>query len=191
MAKRGLNKYILVVKDQIDKYTAQRRVKKGKEFLAKRPKKEDWRDVLFTNECHFYWGLEGKPYVIREQSQQYYADYIYYRARRPDLKGCKRFHVWAAVGYNFISLLIFYNAGNSNRKMTTKAYIKQILEPYVIKQKEEGYQFTLEEDNNSGHGIKPPSWRCKYNAFHLKKEKGIDQYGNAKYSPDLAPIETC
>lgn len=43
----------------------------------------------------------------------------------------RRLHFWGAVGYNFKSELIEYDAGNSNGKMNHKTYINYVLEPIV------------------------------------------------------------
>ncbi len=47
-------------------------------------------------------------------------------------KDLKRQHCWAAVGHNFKSDIHFYDmSGNTNGKLTLKAYLKQILKPIV------------------------------------------------------------
>ena len=64
-------------------------------------------------------------------------------------------------------------------------YVDQILEPYVGRWLEEGQNFVLEEDNDSGHG------GCSsQNIIHAwKQEHELQSFFNAPYSPDLAPIE--
>jgi hypothetical protein len=47
---------------------------------------------------------------------------------------------------------VFYDLGNENGKITQKAYIKQILEPYVLPLLKENPDLVLFEDGDSGHG---------------------------------------
>ena len=180
-------KYIAIQKDELPQKIADRRVAFAKKMLQERPNPEDWEDVIFTDESHFSWGPEGKLRVLREQGTRYNPEHIYHRCRKPQKEDIKRFHVWAGVGYNFISPLIFYNSNNSNRKMTQDCYIQQILEPYVKEWLHQGYRFTLEEDNDSGHG----TLTTKNPIFAWKKANNLKWYGNAPYSLDLAIIETC
>ena len=86
---------------------------------------------MFSDECSFGWGPEGKIHVISEKGTRYGPRNLHYRERRPEKDDIKRLHAWAAVGYNFISPLIFYDTGNNDGKMSQKAYIEQILEPFV------------------------------------------------------------
>jgi hypothetical protein len=80
---------------------------------------------------------------------------LYSRAREEDSTAEEvdlsyKLHAWAAVGYNFKSKLIFYDAGNSNGKMNHRTYRDQILEP-IVKDWLLA-DFVLEEDGDSGHG---------------------------------------
>ncbi len=82
--------------------------------------------------------------------------------------------------------MIFYDSGNTNGKMSQKCYVDQILEPHIGRWIDEGYDFTLEEDNDSGHGT-----HTDYNIVaQWKKKRGCSWYANAPYSPDLVIIET-
>jgi hypothetical protein len=70
--------------------------------------------------------------------------------------------------------------------MTQKAYIKQILEPVVKPLLEQGKDFVLFEDGDSGHG---PG---KNNPVRDWKEShGLKHYFNVSGSPDLNIIENC
>ena len=71
--------------------------------------------------------------------------------------------------------------------MSQKVYHDQILEPVVGQWIKYGYQFTLEEDNDSGHGTKSADNPCA----RWKKANGYRIMPNAPYSPDLAIIEAC
>lgn len=64
----------------------------------------------------------------------------------------RRYHCWAAVGWNFKSELVFYGVpGNTTGKMSQCVYIDSILEPVVKPWLEAGEDFVLEEDGDSGH----------------------------------------
>ena len=152
MKNKGIWKHVAVVKDELPEAIARKRRIWARKMLEERPNPEDWEDVLFTDEYHFSWGPEGKLQVIREAGSRYHHQIIHHRKRRPDKNDVKRFHAWAAVGYNFISPLVFYDADNTNGKMSQKCYVDQILEPVVGQWLADGYNFTLEEDNDSGHG---------------------------------------
>ena len=61
------------------------------------------------------------------------------------------------------------------------------MEPYVGRWLEEGHQFVLEEDNDSGHGPKQ-----MWNPVRLWKEAhGLRHFFSCCKSPDLSPIENC
>lgn len=182
---KGISKHIAVTKDEVPPHIARKRVEFAKCMLAQRPNPEDWEDVLFTDECHFSWGPQGKLHVIREQGTRYEPDNIHHRERRPEKDEIKRFHVWAAMGYNFISPLIFYDAGNTNGKMSQRCYVDQILEPHVGKWLRDR-DFVMEEDNDSGHGTKSGS----NIVAQWKKLHNCKWYANSEYSPDLSIIET-
>ena len=79
----------------------------------------------------------------------------------------------------------FYSLpGNSNGKMSQGVYITQILEPIVQPWIEDGRDFVLKEDGDSGHG---PSKSNPVRSW--KEEHGLEFYFNYAASPDLAPIE--
>lgn len=132
-------------------------------------------------------GPEGKLRVVRKKGERYKPEHIQHRCRRPEKEDQKRFHVWAGVGYNFISPLIFSDADNSNGKMSQKVYRDQILEPVVGQWIRDGCDFTLEEDNNSGHSTHSTNNpAARWNMAH-----DVRIQPNAAYSPDPAIIETC
>lgn len=189
MRKRKLRKAIAIQKDEVPEPVAQLRYEFANRALEQRPDAEDWEHVFFTDECHFYWGPEGKMRVLRKEGERDEPENIQIRSKKPDMEGRNRLHVWAMVGYNFISPLIFYDAGNPNGKMSQECYTTQIL-PHVRQWMANGdlpERFIMEEDNDSGHGTKNPNSI----AYKYKQRNGISFYGNAAYSPDLAIIETC
>ena len=70
--------------------------------------------------------------------------------------------------------------------MTQKAYIEQILEPVVKPLLEQGKDFVLFEDGDSGHG---PGKNNPVRAW--KESHGLKHYFNVSGSPDLNIIENC
>jgi hypothetical protein len=90
------------------------------------------------------------------------------------------------VGWNFKSDIFFYDSRNKNGKITQKAYIKQILEPFVKPLLDKGRDIVLFEDRDSGHG---PG---KKNPVREWKDKhGLKFYFNVSNSLDLNIIENC
>ena len=91
------------------------------------------------------------------------------------------------VGWNYKSPLVFYDVpGNTNGKMTMAKYI-EILDEFVRPLLIEGRDFILEEDGDSGHGVKDNNnivrqWKARH---------GLESYFNAAQSPDLSIIENC
>ena len=186
MEDMNYRKCIACQRGWVNQKTAQRRLEWARYMLEKYPEPDDWKRVRFSDECHFGWGDQQKLRIIRKPGQRYCYDCIQERDE-PNPKDRKRFHVWAAVGYNFKSDIIFYNVStNSNGKMSQRVYIDQILEPIVKPWIETGHNFALEEDGDSGHG---PG---KGNIVRAWKEKhGLEYYFNCASSPDLSPIENC
>ena len=70
--------------------------------------------------------------------------------------------------------------------MSQRVYIDQTLNPIVKPWFDQGQDFVLEEDGDSGHG---PG---KSNIVRTWKEKsGLEHYFNCSLSPDLSPIKNC
>ena len=126
--------FIAVAKPQVSAFTARRRMQYAEQLLEQRPNACDWRDVLFSDECHFGWGgAEKKKRIIREKGHRFDSDCIQYIGPTSAQKDEKRVHIWAAIGYNFKSELIEYEVhGNTNGKMSQKVYIEAVLEPYIV-----------------------------------------------------------
>jgi hypothetical protein len=144
-----------------------------------------WRKVRFSDECHFGRGPQRKLSIIRRSGDRYHPDCIQktYNEKTIKYKNEKRWHVWAAVGYDFKSKLIFYETSSSNGKMTGRVYIDLILTE-VKKWIDRGDDFILEEDKDSAHGVGENSAVRAY-----KQEIGLEYFFNASGSPDLSPIE--
>ena len=171
---------------------AERRVKWAENALFLRPESEDWDNVRFSDEMHTGFGPKGRAYVIRKPGTRTCASCIQHTSPEPkEKRDQKRKHVWAAVGYNFKSDLVFYDVpGNGNGKMSLQVYrdkiLKPIVKPWIDKAKANNAHFTLEEDGDSGHGTGKSNICRTWKKKHL-----LDCYFNVSGSPDLAPIENC
>ncbi|KAH0829898.1 hsp7-like protein [Fonsecaea monophora] len=162
-------------------------IKERREYLAIRRHwpRSRWRHIRFSDECHFGRGPQRKLRIIRRPGERYHRDCI---QKTPNEKTAKhknekRWHIWAAVGYNFKSRLIFYETSSSNGKMTSVVYIDQVLNE-VKRWIENGEDFILEEDQDSAHGVGEDSSVRRY-----KEQIGLNYFFNASGSPDLSPIE--
>ena len=163
------------------------RVQFAESMLARYPNPEDWDRVRFSDEVHFGWGPQHHLRIIRKPGQRYCVNCIQY-SDAPKPKDEKRFHCWAAVGYDFKSDLTFYEVpGNTNGKMSLQVYINQILEPVVKPWLLEKQDFVLEEDGDSGHG----KAKNRNIVRQWKEENNLEYFFNCASSPDLSPIENC
>ena len=163
----------------VDDKIAGRRVTWATDGLAERPRPGDWHNVRFSDEVHLGYGPEGRIYVTRRPGEKYCPDCVQ-QVDLPKPEDEKKVHAWGVIGYNYKSELYFYDANNSNGKMTQKVYIS-LLEKEVTKW---APGFILEEDNDSGHG---PSKSNQVRTW--KSQHNLQYYFNCPNSPDLAPIE--
>ncbi len=169
-------------------------------MLAKYARPEDQYRVRFSNEVHFSFRPQGRIYILQKPGERVCPNYIQEQDQRvkniqkrkkdkeegggePNL-GYK-LYAQAAVGYNFKSELVFYNAGNSNGKINYKTYKDQILEPIVLPQLKRGDNFVLKEDGDSGHGYDTASNLVK----RWKETKGLKSYKNYAGSPNFSTIK--
>jgi hypothetical protein len=101
-------------------------------MLKKYPNAVDWCRVRFSDEVHCSFGPQGRLMILRRPGERNCPDCI----QEPDQKKKKKkgggnddidtsykLHAWACIGHNFKSDLVFYDAGNSNGKMTHDCYI--------------------------------------------------------------------
>jgi hypothetical protein len=146
----GYHKCIACRKQWVDNSTAIRRVEHSRVMLECYPHWTDWKGVRWSDECYWGWGPQGKLWIIRKPGMRRCHNCVQ-QASQPKEKDQKRLHIWSAVGWDFKADLAFYDAGNTNGKMSQRVYIDQILEP-VVKPWLNGPKFVLEEDGDSGHG---------------------------------------
>lgn len=185
MARLGWHKRLACQKNWLDSRARIRRIEYASTMLQRYPTKEHWRKVRFSDECHFGYGNGRQLHLIRQPGTRYHAENVQERDE-PTEKQAKKFHVWAAIGYNFKSQLTFYDASNSNGKMNLRTYHDCILEPVVKKWLERGEDFVLEEDQDGGHGTGKKNFVREWKERHQ-----LTYYFNSSHSLDLAPIENC
>ena len=149
-------------------------------------KLREWAKVRFADDIHFGLDSQKKLRIIRRPGERYCFDCIQNNPE-PTEKTKKVLHAWAAVGWNFKTPLIWYTitTNNNNGKMNQKEYIDNILEPVVLSWLEQGQDFIMEEDSDSGHGPAENNNRVR----RWKDEKHLNHYINAPKSPDLTVIE--
>ncbi|KAK0655334.1 hypothetical protein B0T16DRAFT_396719, partial [Cercophora newfieldiana] len=147
-------KCIACEKGWVSPSNAEQRVKAARLALFYRPTQESWRDIRWSDECHFTIGQQsGKVRIIRKPGERYCPDCIFHQPKpKKDDEPVERYHVWAAVGWNFKSELHFYQVPtNTNGKMSLEIYRNVILEGAVRPWLDAGEKFVLEEDSDSGH----------------------------------------
>ncbi|KAG7114450.1 hypothetical protein HYQ44_008234 [Verticillium longisporum] len=126
-------------------------------------------------------GPDGKARIIHKPGERHCPDCTQ-EWIEPQEKHKKRLYAWAAVGYNFISDLIFYEVpASTNERISQQIYRDRILEGQVKRWLEAGHSFILEEDGDSGYSYK----RCRA----WKQAHGLRYQFNTQGSPDLSPIE--
>ena len=76
--------------------------------------------MRFSEESYFGWGLGKTSWIIRKKGTRYHLNYLQLdNKKEPKEADKKRFYVWAAVGWDFKSPLVFYDVpGNSNGKIS-------------------------------------------------------------------------
>lgn len=163
---------------------ASQRVKVAVENLEKRPLPQHWEGIRFSDETHFSFGPEAKHKVIRKPGERGCPDCAQYH-NTPTKEDQLRCHAWAAIGYEFKSELVWYDAGNKTGDITMQAYIDQVLEPVVKPWIDRGDQFILEEDSAPGHG----QAKNQNIVQHWKDSHNLQYYYNMISSPNLSPIE--
>ena len=185
LIQRDWHRCVACQRSFVSEKLAERRVEEARKSLEFRPNPEDWRDIYFSDEFHVSSGASGKVWILRKPGEQYCPDCIVERpGKEPENHTA---HFWAAVGYGFKSPIYEYSIPtNTNGKMSQKYYRDNILEPIVKPWLEEGRDFILEEDGDSGHGPKGNNIVKQW-----KEKHGLRHYFNCPGSPDWSPIEKC
>lgn len=182
LGTRDWRKCIACPRSFVSRRHAEQREEFARKSLEHRPAKEDYRDILYSDEWHTSCGDDRQVYIFRKPGERYCPDCLYERPS-PRLKE-ERFnaHFWGAIGYNFKSDLYEYRIStNNNGKMTSAYYCDHILKKVVKPWLDQGMDFILEEDRDSRH-TSPITKECK-------KSLKIKYFFNAPGSPDLSPIE--
>ena len=154
---------------------------------AAQHRRDDWTRVLFSDECTFELDLRVKQRVIRKRGARHEPSKIQWQKR------CKtpgRLNVWAAIGHNYKSSLVWIKGSGKNEAFLQKDYVSQVLEPHLERiladmAKQCGQPPIFMEDGNAAHGL-----RTKTNIVHRWKEAHrIALLDWAANSPDMNPIE--
>lgn len=204
MGTMGYRQCVACRKGWCNPSTAKDRIEFAKIMLQRYPEPDDWKPVRFSDEVHFGYGPSQTNYIIRKPGQRYCADCIAEKPP-PEQKSTRREHAWAAIGFDFKSDIMLYDAKSPNGKMSHEVYVNQILEPVVKKWLQRGDVFVLEEDGDSGHGGRRHAWNPNFSAPSSERKKkrlenpvqtwkrqnGLQFYFNCHNSPDLSPIENC
>lgn len=109
----------------------------------------------------------------------------------PPARGQYKVHGWAAVGYGFeMEKIHWYEVpGNSNGAISMNVYL-EILKTHVLRWKERGDDFILEQDGAPGHGgASKESSRANNRIVRFLRQHDIEFFFICHDSPDLAPIE--
>jgi hypothetical protein len=148
---------------------------------------DDWTKILWSDECTFEFDLRIKQRVIRRRGTRNTPNKIQWQKQR---KGPGRWNIWAAIGYNYKSPLIWLKGSGKNGAFLQKDYLSQVLEPHLERILAEmatkcGCTPTFMEDGNAAHGCKSTK-NPVYLWKQLHKIKLLDWAAN---SPDMNPIE--
>jgi hypothetical protein len=108
MGRLDYHKCIACRKGWVDDKLGQKRKDWAALMLERYPTSEHWRRVRFSDEVHFSLGPQGRLMIIRRSGERYCADCIQTNPPQTDTDK-KRVHVWGTIGYNFKSLLTFYD----------------------------------------------------------------------------------
>ncbi len=74
LVQKDWMRYIACRKGWVDDKLAIKRVKFAEESLRRRPDPDDWKNVRFSDESHFGWGLSKTARIIRRKGTRYCAD---------------------------------------------------------------------------------------------------------------------
>jgi hypothetical protein len=143
-------------------------------------------EVLWSDESTFYTGKQRKAMVIRTRNERYCS----YTCQNRYRSGRTSFSIWAAVGWNYKSPIVFLSGHGARGSCTKEDYVEQVLKPVVAEVSEEtrqfyGYPLLFQEDGNKIHGLKGA-----HSLSELKDDLGIRSMENwPPSSPDFNPME--
>ncbi|KAF1815643.1 hypothetical protein P152DRAFT_496270 [Eremomyces bilateralis CBS 781.70] len=126
--------------------------------------------------------------IIRRPGERYCPQCVQ-RQGEVEQNAKNNVHVWGAVGYNFKSDLVTYDVpSNTTGEMAQQTYIDSILDPIVNPWIQNGHDFVLEEEQDSGHG--PPRARGNIvKEWKSHSDHRLEHYFNCAGSPDLTIVE--
>jgi hypothetical protein len=137
--------------------------------------------VVWSDEATFETGKRGKIYVTRRPDEKNCQTYIQsvYRSGRVSVM------VWAAIGLDWKSPLVFLVKEPGRRGICSTAYLKQVLEAVIFPfydslTDEQKAEFIFMEDGSKVHEGK---------ARLPRLNRGIRGFDWPPSSPDLNPIE--
>lgn len=109
-----------------------------------------WKPFIFSDECTFTTGKQQKAYVIRTDQERYCPDCLQHRYH----SGRATFSIWAAIGWDFKSELIFIESHGSGGGMSKEDYKEQILTRYVGPLLKDKLGLIFIEDGNTAYRLK-------------------------------------
>lgn len=180
MAERGYHKCKACPKLFISENARMRRLQFAEDHINWMPHR--WHHVLWSDEYTFTTSKQRKAWVIRTQGERYCPDCLQHRF----YSGRASFSIWAAVGWNYKSPLVFLTGHGQRGGMSKDDYKEQVLvqhvAPFYYYHRDEGFIYM--EDDNKAHGINDEDMR------QWKAERGIACLeGWPPSSPDFNPIE--
>jgi transposase len=146
--------------------------------------REQWRDMVFTDECSIHTGLRATSFVVRCKGERYHPDCCAFTFR----SGRVSTTVWGAIAYGWKSELVFLKSTGKKGGVTKVDYFEQAFESQIVPAfdglRELGRNPMLMEDNAGIHGTQD-----KENMTRYKQSRGVPTSWWPACSPDLNPIE--
>jgi hypothetical protein len=137
----------------------------------------DWRRVIWSDECIFELGKNGRIWVTRRVDEKRCLDCIKstYRSGRVSVM------IWGAIGWDYKSPLVFLEREEGAKGVNSRAYRDQVLEPIIFPLFDQlGTDYIFMEDGNKVH---------KGHARLAKLQHQIRGFDWPPSSPDLNVIE--
>ena len=147
------------------------------DWAASRLDGGDWRKVIWSDECIFELGKNGRIWVTRRVDEKRCSDCIKstYRSGRVTVM------IWGAIGWDWKSPLVFLEKEEGCKGVNSRAYRDQVLYPIVFPLFDElGPEYIFQEDGSKVH---------KGYARLAKLQHSIRGFDWPPSSPDLNVIE--